>query len=305
MLLYWSFAMKKVVGLVLGLVPVSAFAECVPVPDCASIGYTETSCDGDSVKCPFDTSKLKCIPCDSSFRFTCDGENIVSAVGEPCNNKYVTCNCVAGATFSNGECICDTSCSVGNIYYSDGTCSSCKIANKTPIGIVVNTNENLIIMGLEKENIRWSWNQIDDNGNITVKGRLDISGIPNYANSTDAITDFRGFENTQAIVATYGENATNVAGVFCYNYAPTGLENSKHNWYFPAAGESYNYMHKNLEKINTAFAILGKAKIADGIWTSSEISLHYAYAIKLSTGKVFQYGTKDDYADIYCLLKVN
>ena len=60
------------VGLVLGLIPISAYAECVPVPDCASIGYTETSCDGDSLKCPFDNTKLKCFPCDSSFRYACN-----------------------------------------------------------------------------------------------------------------------------------------------------------------------------------------------------------------------------------------
>ena len=140
--------MKKVVGLVMGLVPVSAFAECVPVPDCASIGYTETSCDGDSLKCPFDTTTLYGPPCDSSFRFTCDGENVASAVGDACNNKYAACECIAGAIYSNGECICDNSCgTVGNIYYSDGTCSSCKIADKTPVGIIAykDDSKHLII----------------------------------------------------------------------------------------------------------------------------------------------------------------
>ena len=62
--------MKKIASILTistTLIPLITNAECVPVPDCASIGYTETSCDGDSIKCPFDTTKLKCIPCDSSI----------------------------------------------------------------------------------------------------------------------------------------------------------------------------------------------------------------------------------------------
>ena len=35
---------------------------CKPVPTCAELGYTETSCSGDSLKCPFDTTKLYCVP---------------------------------------------------------------------------------------------------------------------------------------------------------------------------------------------------------------------------------------------------
>ena len=94
--------MKKVVGLIMGLVPVSVSAQCIPSPDCASLGYIETSCEGDSLKCPFDTSKLYCVPCDSSFKYACNGDNVANTVGDACNNKYVTCNCVAGATFNNG-----------------------------------------------------------------------------------------------------------------------------------------------------------------------------------------------------------
>ena len=40
----------------------NAYAVCTPTPDCASIGYTETSCETKSIKCPFDTSKLFVIP---------------------------------------------------------------------------------------------------------------------------------------------------------------------------------------------------------------------------------------------------
>ena len=67
-------------------------AECVPYPDCASIGYTETSCETQAVKCPFDGSKLYCLPCDSKYQYTCNG---VGEVGEGagCKGKYEVCGC--------------------------------------------------------------------------------------------------------------------------------------------------------------------------------------------------------------------
>ena len=64
----------------------TANAECVPTPDCASIGYTATSCDGGFVRCPFDTSKLFCIPCDSTYKYTCSGTGYSGGEGSSCNN---------------------------------------------------------------------------------------------------------------------------------------------------------------------------------------------------------------------------
>ena len=82
-------------------------AECVPSPDCASIGYTATSCDGGFVRCPFDTSKLFCIPCDSSYQYTCT-QTGQKGKGSSCDGKYIECECkeapqdVQGAP---GQCV--------------------------------------------------------------------------------------------------------------------------------------------------------------------------------------------------------
>ena len=105
-----GLAMIKFLAVLMFLFSSNANAACTPVPDCVSIGYTETSCEGGSLKCPFDTSKLKCIPCDSSFRYDCRGDNISGGIGATCSGKYVTCECSPGAIFNNGECICDNSC---------------------------------------------------------------------------------------------------------------------------------------------------------------------------------------------------
>ena len=69
-----------------------ARAECVPYPDCATIGYTETSCETQAVKCPFDGSKLYCLPCDSKYQYTCNGEGEAGS-GTSCKGKYEVCGC--------------------------------------------------------------------------------------------------------------------------------------------------------------------------------------------------------------------
>ena len=116
-------------------------AECVPTPDCASIGYTSTSCEGGFVRCPFDISKLYCVPCDSSYQYTCSGTGQVGS-GDSCNGKYVSCDCADGYELVDGNCVVScsytrtslpTGCSAvsgscvknGTTYYSS-TCTSCK-----------------------------------------------------------------------------------------------------------------------------------------------------------------------------------
>ena len=307
-LLYWSFNMKKVIGLMIGLVPVSVFGECVPVPDCASIGYTETSCDGGSVKCPFDTTKLKCIPCDSSFRYTCSGDNIKNPLGDTCNNKYTACECIAGATFTNGKCICDTSCNtIGNIYYSDGSCSSCNITDKTPVGIIAykDNNKHLIISLDTSIKMTWSAEQTDTNGNIIITYNTDLSELNNFSNSDLALQDFSGFDNTQIIVEAYGENATGVAAVYCYNYAPAGLESSKGKWYLPATGELYDVVFNNKEYINNALSALGiNALNTDIHWSSSEYSYGNTWIVRSRDGNVNPYHHKNYSNTVSCLLAI-
>ena len=71
------------------------YAECVPYPSCASIGYTETSCETQAVKCPFDASKLFCLPCDTKYQYSCN-ETGQTGSGTSCQGKYENCNCVSG-----------------------------------------------------------------------------------------------------------------------------------------------------------------------------------------------------------------
>jgi len=118
----------------------TVYAECTPAPDCASIGYTETSCNGGFVRCPFDINKLLCIPCDSSYKYACSGTGEIGS-GTACNGKYIECECTDGYELVDGACVIScaytltalpTGCSAadscvknGTTYYSS-TCTTCK-----------------------------------------------------------------------------------------------------------------------------------------------------------------------------------
>ena len=83
----------------------TANAECVPYPDCASIGYAETSCETQAVKCPFDGTKLYCLPCDSKYQHSCNGVG-ETGEGAGCKGKYETCGCQSGYNYFCGINFC-------------------------------------------------------------------------------------------------------------------------------------------------------------------------------------------------------
>lgn len=97
----------KILYLLSGLIlmPLSVNAECTPTPSCEDMGYTASSCESGGLRCPFDATKWYCVPCDSSYRYTCNGANMTGGTGDACGGKYVSCVCAAGYTFSNGACV--------------------------------------------------------------------------------------------------------------------------------------------------------------------------------------------------------
>ena len=118
----------------------TVYAECTPAPDCVELGYTETSCNGGFVRCPFDINKLLCIPCDSSYKYACSETGEIGS-GTACNGKYIECKCTDGYELVDGACVIScaytltalpTGCSAadscvknGTTYYSS-TCTTCK-----------------------------------------------------------------------------------------------------------------------------------------------------------------------------------
>ena len=278
------------------LFPFSAHATCTPTPDCASIGYTQTSCETKSVKCPFDTSKLFCLPCDTKFQYTCSGDNITGGTGSSCNNKYVSCSCSNSEyTFSNGECKCNdftpSDCIIGAIYYPNGECSNDYISCQNPVGVVVKDNE-LVMSWKSRTTITWG-------GYGT-----DIADLPNFSS---AEADYAGVKNTSIIVASHtslGETASSSAAIYCNEYAPKGMENTKGEWYLPAVSELYDYLYGNYSLIQNIYTTYLNSNIHGGwFWPSSEHSQDYMWYVNASSDSI-GITSKNNKLGVVCLYSI-
>ncbi len=281
----------KIGVIVIGLVPFNVYGKCTPTPDCALIGYTETSCEGDYLACPFDSTKLKCMPCDSSFRYDCSGDNITGGTGSACGGKYVACECEGGLPFNNG--ICPQSCMVGMIYYSDRTCSTELDNSKTPIGVVVKDNE-LVISQIRSTGMKWS------------SSYTNVSGITETTDSAVAKQDFNGKANTLAIVETFtSDTVDNNAAINCNSYSTDGTNAG--DWYLPAAGELYSYVYgggTNYSKIYTTMGKLGWTFGSRAFWSSSEKSDTSAWRVNSSNDTVGG-GNKGNNYSVSCFLEID
>ncbi len=280
---------------IIGLLPFNVYGECTPTPDCADMGYTEVSCSGKFVRCPFDTSKLFCAPCDSIYKYDCVGENITGGNGAVCGGKYISCECGSYEyVFKDGICVCNTSCLVGAIYYSDGTCNFCLDETKIPVGVVI--RDNSLIMG------------IDVTLGIFGGAGTDIETLENKKDATAARADFNGKANTALIVWAHnnlGITADNSAAIYCSEYAPLGLENTRGEWYLPAAGELINYTYNYRSILKQVYEDkIGWSDFSLDFITSSEISTSHSWYVNVAIPSMGQ-GPKNIIDDhIVCFLEI-
>lgn len=118
-------------GTSLSFIPTLSLAQCVATQDCATLGYTETSCNGGKgVKCPFgnkwaclganeeECMKIACEKLD--FKYSCTGTGYAGGIGKSCNGKYASCNCQNGYSW-NGSLCQKASCSSSYRYTCTGT----------------------------------------------------------------------------------------------------------------------------------------------------------------------------------------
>ena len=207
----------------------------------------------------------------------------------------MSCECAGGFSFNNGKCECPASitavdCTVGTIYYSDGKCSNDYVACLNPVGIVV--KDNALITALNVPDMRWASNT-----------STDVSGITNITSSATAKTDYNGKANTLAILEAYPSDTTsNNAAVFCYNYAPVGLESSKNQWYLPAMGELYDYIYSQYSTVKAGWDKVGTTISDSWFWSSSEYSLTNAWSVGSSSGNMYYDGKRNNKYSVSCLL---
>ena len=150
------------IGTSLSFLPLTVNAQCVATQDCATLGYTETSCNGGKgVKCPFG-NKWACLPteteickkngftesctgagqsgsgkscgglyaecsCASSYQYTCTGTGYAGGAGSACGNKYTQCTCASGYEWKDGSCQKEVlNGAYGDLYYCDGKIAGVK-----------------------------------------------------------------------------------------------------------------------------------------------------------------------------------
>ena len=99
----------------LGLIS-PAFAQtseinCTPAPDCASLGYTESSCpDGAGLKCPFG-DKWFCVTDFCPNQGTLDScPSPYTCTLEKCSNKYYKSGCQSGYDWNASSKTCTKQC---------------------------------------------------------------------------------------------------------------------------------------------------------------------------------------------------
>ena len=239
----------------------TSYAQCVTTQNCAELGYTETSCpDGTGIKCPFgDTFACTGGSCandcaELGFTYPCTGAN-ESGSGKSCGGKYQSCTCASGYEWKDGACT--NSCTIGAIYYSDGTCSNDKLASKTILGVVV----------YEKTSTEYGW-IIDINVPLFAQWYngtyVDIPQLPNY----DTIpTDIQDSCTNTNIITDYCDSIRCPAAWAVKNYKPLGTPAGK-NWCLPSAGLLNNIVN-NFAKINTGISTAGGAELAKYWYLSS------------------------------------
>ena len=146
--------------------------------------------------------------------------------------------------------------------YSDKTCSTDYDYSKTPIGLIFDSDKRLA-MSIEKEKFS-TWSTV----------YADAPTLPNIEDSTSALSDWNGKENTKAIAEYCKSKSYSCPGVeYISSYKTVGT--SAGDWYLPALGE-LQAIYENMLILNYGLSkIYGAAsrRIAlDNIdhWSSTE-----------------------------------
>ena len=259
-------------GTSLSFIPLTVNAQCVATQDCATLGYTETTCNGGKgVKCPFG-NKWAClganeeecmkIACEKlNFKYSCTGTGYTGGAGSACNGKYNYCTCASGYEWKNGACQQKapdySACQIGTLFYSDGTCSNEKEDDKELLGVVIyekTASESGWVMTVEpiKKDIFWS---------------EEIKDIPELKNITSEseLTDIQKSCINTDIITTYGNAKIYPAAWAAKNYKKGGKK-----WCLPSAGLLKNITNTvNRSKINTGIAIAGGVFVGETYYTGS------------------------------------
>ena len=284
-------------GTSLSLIPNLLYAQCVPAQSCAELGYKETANKGGCLKCPFGNGwYCPQKPCDASYQYTCTGTNEQPGT-DNCGGKYKSCTCASGYEWKDGKCQIKgailgqctgyaKNCAIGQILNSDGTCTTNKESDKTPIGVIVYIGSDNCGYAMTASpiasSIKWS----------TVRAS---TGVLMTRYWEEAIKDFDVSGNMTKIIQA-GSSNNYPAAYAALNYAPSAAPISKGKWMLPTAG-ILNSLYNNLNAINNAISKVGGRQLTNDnehIWSSSEYKYDIAWVFctdyGANNGGVYGYG---------------
>lgn len=149
--------------------------------------------------------------------------------------------------------------------------------NDLAVGVAVVTDDCKFAIGKTERNSGVIWSN-------ALNGS-DVSGILSAIDSTTALTDFVGENNSRLIrEAASGEDSSNNAAHWCYAQTITVNGATKHG-YLAAAGE-WQAAYDNKSEVDSALSkIGGAAMFIARNWSSTEYSSDGAWTIRWSDGR--------------------
>ena len=254
---------------------------CVPTPTCSTLGYTSTTaCDG-GLKCPFGNYWN----CDLANKITELTNKITEQTNKITEIEKKVEEVEVIVTRPNSAL---KFCGVGNIFYSDWTCSIELDSSKTPIGVVVYDD------GLGHGQVM----ALKSIGDYEWGGKgTNIPTLSNYNSVEVAQYDIGSCANSAKIMAA-GNKDTYPAVWAANEYSTEGT--SAGDWCLPAAGIFTSY-YNNQDAINTGFSRASGTPFGEYtyVWSSSESSNDYN---ALFSGFYTSYGItgnlKDEYLEV-------
>ena len=264
------------------IVPLSCFAEditCTATPNCADLGYTSTTSCNNGVKCPWGEAWFCPSSCDElGFAYSCSGTGYSGGSGQACNGKYTSCKCTQGYEWKNGKCTalaiwgaCNgyaQKCKIGDILYSDGTCSANIVSGKTAIAVVVYVSQEGCGQALALDEIgKYAW----ESNPGQFYGATNCSG--EYLSA--CAQDFSSCEEAKKVTSRFNRYEVPAAWA-AQDYKTVGTKAG--DWCLPAPG-IFTSIYNHLDIINNTLSKVGKTKIYgnEGYWSSLYAQAYYAY----------------------------
>ena len=231
----------------------------VPTPDCSTLGYTSSSSCTNGIKCPFGNYWN----CDLSNKITELTNKITEQTNKITEIETKVEEVEVIVTRPNSAL---KFCGVGNIFYSDWTCSIELDSSKTPIGVVVYDD------GLGHGQVM----ALKSIGSYAWEGYgTDIPTLSNYTSAEVAQNDIGSCANSAKIMAA-GDKSKYPAVWAANEYSTEGT--SAGDWCLPAAGIFTSY-YNNQTAINLGFEKVGGTTFTDSTyaWSSSENDSTWAW----------------------------